>query len=341
MRVIKNILSKPGKTAYSLVELSIVITILSVIITGGLSVLTTSANNAKIQVTKDRMAEIYRAMGAYLLYNRALPCPAPITDIKTSSTTYGDITGTAGTCTTTGVYDRVTGTTGSAYGMIPTQDLGLPAIYAEDGFGSKFTYVVAKVFTDPSVTTSDTTGFGRAVSSSILTVNDKVVGSTQVATADAIFVIISHGVNKYGAYDANSATQNGTASDADEITNHGTLTGGTGDATFYATSTGSDVFDDIVFYRTRNEMAAEFDALDLIVCKSGGDQTINGVDHTWPTALPTSPTGSWPILPGYNQHSMAAQDCASGWQARNKRPLKKCGAFGVWESDVSTPCYSS
>ncbi len=303
------ILKKIQKKAYSLAELSIVITIVSILISGGLSVLTNSANNAKIQLTKDRMSEIYKAMGTYLLKNKALPCPAPITAIKSStvSTTYG-----VGSCSTTrvaGVYS----------GMVPVQDLGLPAIYAEDGFGSKISYFVANAATS----TSTTTGFGSASTTGLITINDNISGVTQQATTDAVFVLMSYGANKFKAYDVNSANQNGASTDSYEQINYGATN------VFVASATVSDVFDDVLFYKTRNEIVSDFDALELVFCQAGGTQTVaDGTSHSWPLSY-------------YNQIASSTTACATGYLARNQYPLKRCGPFGIWESDVVTNCSSS
>lgn len=315
---------KQARRAYSLLELSIVITIVSVLISGGLSVLTSSANNSKTQLTRERIAEVYKAMGVYLMNHKSLPCPAPINAIKSSDPIYGDATGTDGDCVTAGVATRGTGL---VYGMVPTQDLNLASSFAEDGFGSKFTYVVAQAFTQPDTST----GFGVATETRLITMSDKInTTTTQVATDDAIFVLLSHGVNKFGAYGANSdsATQNlGKPGDIDgeEQINYGTT------KNFIVTSASSDIFDDIVFYKTRNDIVSDLDALDLILCAGtpNGDQTLSdGIAHTWP-------------LTRYNQVAAANEECATGYKVRNTRPLKRCGAFGAWESDVVNPCYSS
>ncbi len=310
---------RPARRAYSLLELSIVITIVSVLISGGLSVLTSSANNSKTQLTKERIAEIYKAMGVYLMSHKSLPCPAPISAIKSSDNTYGDATGTDGDCTAAGVSTRGAGL---VYGMVPTQDLNLASSFAEDGFGSKFTYIVAQAFTQSDIST----GFGGATETGLITMSDKIDATTnQVATDDAIFVVISHGVNKFGAYPNNSATQNAASTDAEEQLNYGAT------KNFIVTSASSDIFDDIIFYKTRNDIVSDLDALDLILCAGtpNGDQTLSdGIAHTWP-------------LTRYNQVAAANEDCATGYKVRNTRPLKRCGAFGAWEVDVVTPCYSS
>ena len=321
-KLTKIILKKNQKKAYSLAELSIVVTIVAILISGGLSVLTSSANNVKIQLTKDRMAEIYKAMGAYLINHGSLPCPAPINAIKssTSVTTYGDATGADGSCTATGVSTR--GATAIVSGMLPVQDLGLPAVYAEDGFGSKFTYFVSTAATS----TSTTAGFGSAVTTGIITVNDNIAGVTQPATTDAVFVLMSHGVNKFKAYDANSATQNGVSTDTDEQINYGATNA------FTASATTSDVFDDMLFFKTRNDIVTDFDALGSVFCQaSSADTTLaqdGGASHVWPLSY-------------YNQVSPSTTACNTGYLIRNQFPLRRCGPLGVWESEIVAKCYNS
>ncbi len=258
------------KTAYSLIELSVVIIIMSIMVSSGLSIVTSSSNNARIQITKERMNAVYKALGAYLMSHKSLPCPAPINSIKSSDTTYGDATGVDGTCTATGVVARGVGL---VYGMVPTQDLNLDSSFAEDGFGSKFTYVVAQAFTDPNVAT----GFATATETNIITIKDKIDPSTeQTNTSNAIFVLMSHGVNRFGAYDNNSATANSGSTDAEEQLNYGATN------IFFATSNTSDIFDDILLFKTRDDLVSELENYSLISCKAGGDQTLYGVDYTWP-----------------------------------------------------------
>ncbi|MBP7710385.1 MAG: hypothetical protein KA100_04880 [Rickettsiales bacterium] len=319
------------KTAYSLLELSIVITIVAIMISGGLSFLTSSTNNAKIQLTRERMGTVYKALGSYLVKNKSLPCPALITAVRSSETTYGQETPTPGTCS--GTLSRDTGAL--VAGAVPVQALGLSADFAEDGFGSKFTYVVAKAFTNPDVTISDVVGFGRATATNIITVNDRIdSGLTQLATSNAVFVLVSSGVNKLGAYSKNSSVASAAPTDADELSNYSD-SGGTSGKVFFASSAVSDVFDDMLIFKTRDELVLDFDALDLIVCRaSDGNQTI---DYGTPTSF------TWPQT-RYSQISAANEDCPVGppnYKVKNAKPLKRCGAFGVWDSDPSTPCHAS
>jgi len=49
------------RSAYSLLELSIVIVIISILITGAMTTAVGSISNAKVKITKDRLQIIYKA----------------------------------------------------------------------------------------------------------------------------------------------------------------------------------------------------------------------------------------------------------------------------------------
>ena len=75
--------------AFTLVELSIVLVVISVLLITSIPVLTGAVNNAKIKVTNDRIDAIYKAMGAYLSIYKRLPCPASPLIAKSNSANYG------------------------------------------------------------------------------------------------------------------------------------------------------------------------------------------------------------------------------------------------------------
>jgi len=348
---------KIHKKGYSLVELSIVVIILSVLVSGGLSIITGSANNSKIRITRERMNEVYKAMGNYLLANGALPCPASILEIKSSSSTYGTAGTTVGVCNVgAGVYAGSAGLSANlVYGMVPVQTLGLSADMAEDAFGNKFTYIVSKGFTDPNLTIT-TSGFGSIFpatgftvpTAGFITIRENIGGSFQVNTNDAIFAIISHGGNKTGGFGVNvsNPTQVVSPIDADEQNNYATTFSGSsnGTAVFYNTNNylslsaiNSDTFDDIILYKARNSMVSDFDALSLIACPATSGSTV-GADNL--TIFAT--TFSWPVS-RYNQIVPSTVQCPVGYQARVKYPTRRCGAFGLWETSpanngVINPC---
>lgn len=327
----KNLPQNNFKKAFSLLELSIVILIISILIVGSMTASVTAISNAKYKLTRDRMNELYKAIGNHLLVNKALPCPAPITGLKASDPNYG-VAGNGGTCTNlTGVYTNAGSTI--AYGMIPVQTLGLNTDMAEDGFGTKFTYAVAKAFTDPSVTTSDATGFGRANPSGIISVKESLNGVTtwQTNTNDAVLVIISHGNNQFGGFNNNSSSQNSASPDLAEQYNYGTSFAGSSvtlAANFVSSAVNSDLFDDVLLYKTRNAILLDFNAMSLVVCRATTttDATCNnGAACNWAQTY-------------YNQVAISSDSCSTGYTSTVSKPTKRCGAFGAWESNYINPC---
>lgn len=328
-----------SKKAYTLLELSISILVISIIVTGALSMSISRANKKKIEVTNQRISTIYQALGNYLVTNKKLPCPAAVTDTKSNSINYGTASIAYGSCAGNaidGVYQS-NSNSNLVYGMVPIKDLGLSNEFAEDGFGNRFSYIVDKNFTDVSVFPySVAATFGVATSNDIITVREASSNVVRDTTLDAILVIISHGSNQNGGFLPESTTANNSASDSYELENHPTSYNNSSyprtasfDNIFYSKYAASDVFDDVVFYKTRNEIVKDFNAFDSVVCtsnaKNSNDVTYNGSVMTWPNT-------------GYGRIVDATSNCPSGFSASVARPTKKCGAFGIWEEGVVSPC---
>ncbi len=335
----KKFYQKNRKRAFSLIELSIVIIIVSILITGALSVSVNSINNSKNKVTRDRIAEIYKALGNYMVTNKKLPCPAPLTDTKSGSTTYGTAASTSLCASTTGV-SQSGSSSNLVRGMIPIKTLGLPLDMAEDGFGSKFEYIVDKNYTVASSGTTPSSGagdFGTSSTASILIyekVGSSAVQLTTVSGTDssnnnnaAVFAIISFGGNKSGAYGNDATSRNALSTDTEEASNSPTSTSDDTayTSTLYASSGNSDVFDDVVFYKSRNSFVSDFNALSVIPCLAMTESLYGG-------------TINWP-LSWYDQIAVATSPtCSSlGYTSGPAEPTKRCGAYGVWDV-VINPC---
>lgn len=330
----KNIISKK---AFSLIELSVVIVVLAIVVTGLLSISINAATNDKTKKSKDNIDQIYKAMGSYLLKNNRLPCPAPITSVKSTDVSYGKTLGTAGNCADV---DGVYSFQNLVYGMVPIGDLGIPNQLAEDGFGNKFGYLVYQEFTDSAL-------FGTASSNARgIDVKNNTV-SLVAANELAMFAIISYGANKYGAFNANSATQNSESTLTAEKANYPTnlnnspvsplpntatfSTYTTNKITLNASSANaSTVFDDMVFFKTRNDMVRDFDGLFLIKCpavlpSAGSDAVSYNAAYM-----------SWKIG-GYGQIVLSEIECPTGWKGTVKYPGRRCGEFGKWEAGGVNP----
>jgi hypothetical protein len=278
-----------------------------------------------------------------------MPCPAPITSVKSTDADYGYSTGDSGLCANQdGVYSHQN----SVYGMVPIKNLGLPSDVAEDGFGNKFGYLIYNKFTSTSL-------FGISSSNAqgidIKNKDTSLVASTELA----MFAIISYGANKYGAFNANSGSQNSASTLAAEQANYPTnLTDASVNTAAFSTSTTdkitinassattSSVFDDIVFYKTRNDMVRDFNALFLIKCPvvaaSAGDAnfvSFGGTYFAW-----TKSSGTYVYGGEYGEAATSNTECPTGWKKTVKWPTRRCGAFGQWEagginpSSIAAPC---
>ena len=246
------------KRAFSLIELSVVITILSIVAVGILSISVGGISNNKAKTTNDRMSLIYRALGEYVLVNKRLPCPASIKEVK-SSINYGVEGTAAGTCTAgTGVYSSTTATN-LVYGMVPVKTLGLNNILGEDGYENKIAYIVDKSYTSTSTFSSATSG---------ITIQKYVGGAVTTDTSSAIFAIISYGANKNSSFAATSAIQNTVATNIDEMLNDAiSFNDGAKTAVFTQNlinfTERSPIFDDVIFYRTRDNFLKDVQGANL------------------------------------------------------------------------------
>ncbi len=317
-------MQKKQKKAFSLIELSIVILIVSILITGSLGISKTAINNAKVSTTKERMDKVYKALTNFVLINRRLPCPAPPAIAK-GTATYGIEATPAGGCTTTNPALTSTYTTSPVsaanlvYGMVPIQALGIEPDMAEDGFGTKFSYVVDKRFTEQSVGIADTNGFeilhavkaedGGVISPTLIEVQGPS-GTALLPDLNGLFVLISHGANKFHGYNATGKVQNGVSTLNDEINNgyHST----TMDARFIAYSTEDPNFDDVVLFKTKTQLVRDA-GLEFMMCNFNEAKMTS---YAWTV------NGSYGCIV-----------CSSTADHR-----KTCNKYGVWGSDLATTC---
>ncbi len=319
-------MKKIHKKAFSLIELSIVLVIIAIIIAGSLSASTVSISNAKTKTSSDKIEQIYKALGNYVSINFRLPCPARM-DLTKTSGSYGAEAGTAGSCSSAGVYQSSTQNT-ILYGMVPVQALGLSADMAEDGFGNRFAYIVNKDMTAAEYPSTTLTGaFSGHSETDSTTLRLLQVSSSNTIDGNA-FAIISYGVNGFGAFKGNSTTQNAASSDTYEQQNYvssvntgttpytadfGVVTGHTGRVVITYSNLSSDVFDDIVFAKSRTQMALDFKAMFLIPCATSGNYS----------------------AAYYGQISYSSAACSS--PHADITPTKRCGAYGLWLDEQTCP----
>lgn len=187
--------SSSQKLGFTLLEMSIVLLIIGLVISGSLTLITGKDKVDKYGQTWEKMKDIDDAIAVYLNENDALPCPAPLNAVQ-GSAEYGrasdcdDDTPPAGTYrvehpASSGTYVRI--------GGVPFYDLEMQDEYLGDAWNSRLVYAVTEDLT--SATDSDSTG--------IITIQDS---SGDIET-EAAWVLMSAGKNRNGAFSARSGVQ--------------------------------------------------------------------------------------------------------------------------------------
>lgn len=178
--------------AFSLLEQSLVIAILSIMMATGSLYFKNSDYKYKYDETNRRVKILNNAIIAYYLKNSAsetifddeFPCPAN-PDLNQSHSSFGLDSSTGSTCNLSYYNNNY------FYGSIPIRDLGLPYFYAYDAWGHRFSYVV-KYSNVPNI----------------------LANWSESSKREMLYAIISHGengnfaYNKYGAKRQASTNEN-------------------------------------------------------------------------------------------------------------------------------------
>lgn len=307
--------------AFTLIELTVVLLVVSILLYGTLST-SGMVNSVKVNLTKDKLDVIYNALGSYLVANKRLPCPASVTLSKLDSN-YGKEVRNVATyaCSGSGIYNSTSvGSTNLVFGAIPTYALNLSPDFAEDSFGNKFSYFIDQRFTYNYISNiqSDISfsnaSFGTAPYKDIMTIKNKNSNIDLEITKDAILVIVSHGVNGFGAFKT-SGVQNQLATESEELENNASNFVGSNasfDKNFYYNSETGNLFDDIVLFKARDDFVENVQMMSIIPCK-GND--LNDTSFTKVSVY-------------YGSVIEATSSCQVG--AESIKKTKKCDAYGRW-----------
>lgn len=276
-------------SGFTLIELAIVLTIISVIIGGGLSIYADKLQAGRVELTRNRLDRVEDALRQYVQTYGTLPCPArgDIGIDQTASSTPALPSGAPlfgrQSCNPTGQ-----GSPGSNYyisegtradgnnryvivGAIPTRTLSIPDAYAFDGWNDRIMYAVDTAFSYAPSGASSTGAWSSTAAAITITDangNEKTNCGTQCVGvgpgAKAVYVLISYGANNYGAW-----RDKVNAGDARlSLANIGTLAGTTleeqnahitgaaftdtfRDATVTYSDTATTYFDDFVRWKTQ------------------------------------------------------------------------------------------
>jgi prepilin-type N-terminal cleavage/methylation domain-containing protein len=277
------------RAGFTLLELSVVIIVLSLILSGIMTIITQEVRTTKMAELKMKMDAIEVALQNFRRDNNRLPCPASLTTAVTNAQ-FGVTAATPGTCTGGAPAANYSDGSNTVAGMVPVSSLGLPDDYAFDPWGGKFTYAVDKRVTGsltltgaPTNTepkgvlnnhlppgTSGTYYGPENTTIGTMTVND-LAGNAR--TTKAIAIVLSHGPNGHGAFLLSGTRKSIGSNNTNEQENCECNSAATAavppvDTTFVmgpnALSTAGDLtysFDDIVRYYVRAQLLSAGEVL--------------------------------------------------------------------------------
>ena len=238
------------EAGFTLIELAVVIVIIGLLATMGLSALNVQLASAAISSTKKKQDTIKDALIAYLSKNKRLPCPA----VDNTGQESRVITNAPANCT-------------GYLGIIPYASLGLPKSAALDGWENFFSYAVSQNWTltygnapaaGQTFTNVQTASFS-AGSVGVGLINDRLPNGTAIPiTNTAVAIIISHGRNGLGAF-TSKGTQISPIAGTDEAANAPTATWTMPTSFYQREFTDVDVptygaFDDVMQWFSANDL---------------------------------------------------------------------------------------
>lgn len=278
--------------AFTLLEMAIVILILGIIGIGAITTFNSSNEKRQYTDTQYKINKIQNALISFFAANGRLPCPAGPTQPRATQNFGVGITSTSTqgprTCSASGILSSdVSGGVGIDmlyYGAVPVRDLGLGDDDSFDAFGNRIGYVVQRAFINSTSTNNfclpgfkarDVNNDVRymcyvAQSSGSVNPNNLDInilpyfGSTTYSSRNAVYILISHGANGYGAFhqDANGSGYSydrnpcPPASNTAEIQNLDCSAAGvyTSINVNYISAPRNQYFDDLVVYLNRNDL---------------------------------------------------------------------------------------
>lgn len=271
------------QSGFSLVELSVVMTVIGITLGGALTLATQKTEAEKVNETEAKLDLIEQSLERYLIENQRLPCPAN-GSVKIDAAGFGEETTPDATpqCSGASFNDG-----GSIYGgVVPVKTLELADDVMFDGWDRRITYAVDANYANSGPgsptptnascdgpTTSDVCFQYYDAATSIIIRNDVDPAGT-AEPENAVYILISHGKNGFGAFRRfGSVTRNAASADVREQENAepSTAPHNSYDNTFIQAAT-SSTFDDMVRYRTKALLVLEAQGItDESLCSAARD----------------------------------------------------------------------
>ena len=313
------IINLKSKKAFTLLEISVVILIIGILLVGTINFQLTIDKKSKQNITSDKIAEIEKAINEYILVHGKLPCPASINVDKSNAEIRDEDNDE---CTG---YDSDFVHDGLIYGSVPTKTLNLTDDYAVDGWNNTISYIISKKYGDNKIFLADDTDKIRIENT-----------SGREITSNAIYVLVSSGKNKSGAF-RNGSQLSIVNSDLSDTEN----TFSKNFTNTFIKDVQTDEFDDIVAFKDKNMIILKDNMQFLIPC-SLKDLSDLGDDWKY-DAYPDCTNG----LCSQGKLVFAKYSCTSNKVSKNpsnvgtlQKPTRRCLKYGKW-SDVMYPCIDS
>lgn len=320
--------------AFTLLELSIVLVIVSVLMVGGIGLGITVTKSTNKKDAKSRLDVVERALANFVLENGRLPCPASLSATPVNAI-YGKETGAGGTCADASSEVYTNGDL--VYGALPFADLGLNPSYGRDPWGHKITYIVDKRLT---ITKSDTGYDFRSTpakkyeepefspngrKNTLLTM--KSGDNNAIITEEAVYVLISHGENGQGGYIDETGVQfikGSTDSYTTEEYPNNAYDGAFNDV--FISNKSDGVFDDIIRFKGKTQLLKDA-GVKYAACSNTDSLFTDSSTEIFFTG--TGDISPWGVA---EYGEMIETTNVSGDCIR-----KFCEAYGMW-SPVPTEC---
>ncbi|NDF11507.1 MAG: type II secretion system protein [Proteobacteria bacterium] len=242
---------------FSIMELTVVLTIIALIAGSALAVGASRVEQQKIQTTQERIEFIISAIETFVVKFGYLPCPAdaslnnndPDFGVERVPGVGGSGEGTQanqGNCHRANYKDPATNVVA---GLVPVRTLLISPGLAMDGWGRRISYVV-----DENLTWRGGPGIGGYADDTQGEIEIHGAGGT-VVTTEGAFLVMSYGTNGHGAWKAKGVDRlDKGITDADEKENSWDGNGVAGNGAFnsiFVQKFLSRTFDDLVQYRVK------------------------------------------------------------------------------------------
>lgn len=187
------------RSAFTLIELALVLVIVSLMTGFGMQAVESTTVVNCYETTEAQLATIDSALKRYAANNQRFPKPAYMT-LGSNDADFGkEATNGIAVPPTSAAYGSATpsgmsSNGGVLFGALPHATLGLSAQYAADCWGNKFTYAVVN-----SQTSSDTTSGYTSTQQGNIALRSGTSASPVVLADNAVYVVLSHGQDKFGA----------------------------------------------------------------------------------------------------------------------------------------------